>query len=142
MKIPMETFSSYVGETLMYCQCIEHDIKEIFLSFCKGQEEEFRKRIEEEKWTLGMTVTALKEIDHQSSKPLFQEVDYSILFSIVRLRNYYAHQVYLTFCYEDEEDRFEEAYNKAADRLISERKLLASLYGRVEDVRIFRTRAQ
>ena len=136
MIIQMNEFTSHVGEIMMYCQCIEHDIKEIYLSFFKDNREEVLHKMNEEKWTLGMIVTALKEADKAPRARLFDDPDYSILFSTVRLRNYYAHQVFLSFCYEIDEEKFEASYNQAAKRLLSERKLLSSLYGRVEDVRI------
>lgn len=102
-----------------------------------GDEEDNLYLMEKEKWTLGQTVTELKTYDESAGgTPLFTKEDYDILFQIVRYRNYYAHQVYLGFVYEDEEEKFERSFNKAADKAVADKKLLSSLYGRVEDARI------
>ena len=136
MKFPLQQFHAYVGEILMYCQCIEHDIKRIYAFMADGGVGENLQMMEEEKWTLGQTVTQLKEYDQSWKTPLFSEEDYGTLFKIVRFRNYYAHAIYLTFCYIDDDAEFEFNYNKAADRLIRDKALLSDLYGRVENVRI------
>ena len=136
MKFPLQQFHSYVGEILMYCQCIEHDIKRIYAFMADGGVAENLAMMEQEKWTLGQTVTQLKEYDQTWKNPLFSEEDYDILFKIVRFRNYYAHSVYLSFCYVDDEADFELSYNRAAERMLRDRTMLSDLYGRVENVRI------
>ena len=136
MKFSLQQFHSYVGEILMYCQCIEHDIKRIYAFMADGGVAENLAMMEQEKWTLGQTVTQLKEYDQTWKNPLFSEEDYDILFKIVRFRNYYAHSVYLSFCYVDDEADFELSYNRAAERMLRDRTMLSDLYGRVENVRI------
>jgi len=136
MKFPLQQFHSYVGEILMYCQCIEHDIKRIYAFMADGGVAENLAMMDQEKWTLGQTVTQLKEYDQTWKNPLFSEEDYDILFKIVRFRNYYAHSVYLSFCYVDDETDFELSYNRAAERMLRDKEMLSDLYGRVENVRI------
>ena len=136
MNITLQQFHGYVGEILMYCQCIEHDIKRIYAFMADGGVGENLLMMDEQKWTLGQTVTELKQYDQSWKTPLFSEEDYDTLFKIVRFRNYYAHNVYLTFCYLDDEAEFEWSYTKAAQRLLKDKALLSDLYGRVESVRI------
>lgn len=139
MNISLQQFHGYVGEIMMYCQCIEHDIKHIYAFMADGGVNQNLLMMDEERWTLGQTVTKLKEYDESWKSPLFSAEDYETLFKIVRYRNYYAHAVYLTFCYLDDEGEFDWSYDKAAKKLMEDRNLLADLYGRVENVRIHYT---
>ncbi|MBQ2070579.1 MAG: hypothetical protein II467_06595 [Bacilli bacterium] len=136
MIISLQEFHTHVGEVLMYCQCIEHDIHHIYAYMADGGVGEKLLKIEQEKWTLGQTVTKLKEYDQSWKKPLFSQEDYDILFIVVKYRNYYAHFVYPSFCYLDDEAEFEKTYNRAANKLLKDKETLSRLYGTVEDVRI------
>ena len=54
----LHDFHSYVGETIMFCQCIEQDIKFIYAGMLEG---DFDGNYEDiEKWTLGRTVKNCK----------------------------------------------------------------------------------
>ena len=136
MTISLPEFHALVGEVLMYCQCIEHDIKQIYAHMADGGVGNNLLLMDEERWTLGQTVTKLKECDQSWDDPLFSSKDYDTLFQIVRFRNYYAHNVYCTFCYLDDEAEFERGYNEAVTRLLRDKDILSRLYGVVEDVRI------
>ena len=136
MILDIEDFHNLVGKVLMYCQCIEHDIKHIYAFMADGGVSDNLLKIEEERWTLGQTVNELKQYDQTWDAPLFTEKDYELLFKIVHIRNYYAHTVYLTFCYLDDEKEFDYSFDKSARQLIVDEKNLSNLYASVEEVRI------
>ena len=59
-----------------------------------------------------------------------------MLFTVVRKRNYYAHAVYLSFCYiSDNEEEFQSCYQRAANELQKDHETLYDLYEVVEEVR-------
>jgi hypothetical protein len=133
MELP--EFHQRVGEILMYCQCIEHDVKYIYAFMADGGFQANMAKMEQEKWTLGQVVHALEAYDTTWDEPLFTEEEYQVLYEIVHKRNYYAHQVYLTFCYLDDDDDFEYSFNLAACNLLSDDEILSNLYDKVEDKR-------
>lgn len=67
----LHDFHSYVGETIMFCQCIEQDIKFIYAGMLEG---DFDGNYEDiEKWTLGRTVKNLQKLDNSDNKPYFHK---------------------------------------------------------------------
>ena len=132
----IEEFYSSVGEILMYCQCIEHDIKRIYAFLTDGGFEKNMIRIEQERWTLGTVVHALRDFEKDEEKPFFSASDYELLGEIVRIRNYYAHEVYLSFCYLDNEDDLNFSYERECKRITNDKTRLYDLYVLVEDTRI------
>ncbi len=135
----MESMNEYhlcVGEILMYCQMIEHDVKEIYAFMADGGYEENLRLLQEEKTTLGQTVTKLREVDTSWDKPLFSPEDYDMLFHIVSKRNYYAHQAYLSFIYVIGEEEIDQAYFRALSKAKADKEKLYKLYEAVEDVRL------
>ena len=132
----MEEFYAAVGEILMYCQCIEHDVKRIYAFMIDGGFEKNMIRIEEERWTLGTVVHALRDFDATLDESFFSPADYALLGDIVRIRNYYAHEVYLSFCYLDNEEDLERSFNAECRRVQKDRERLSLLYEVVEDARV------
>jgi len=68
----MEEWDDYhrlVGETLMFCQAIEHDVKAIYAGMLEGDYDQNLERIK--KKTLGQTLTLLKQLDESDGKPEF-----------------------------------------------------------------------
>lgn len=132
----MEEFYASVGEILMYSQCIEHDIKRIYAFLIDGGFEKNMIRIEEERWTLGQVVHELHDFDQTLDEPFFTPNDYALLNDIVRIRNYYAHQVYLSFCYLTDENDFERSFSSECRRVSADKERLSVLYEVVEDTRV------
>lgn len=132
----LETFHQKVGEILMYCQCIEHDVKCIYAFMADGGFKENMQRFKEEKLTLGQIVYMLKTYDQSWDKPFLSEEDYEILFEVVHKRNYYAHNVYLSFCYLVNEEDFDRVYEEECSLLLVDVKKLSYLYEKVEEKRI------
>lgn len=131
----IDTLHHDVGEILMYCQCIEHDIKCIYAFMADGGFERNMIKMDEERWTLGQTLHELKQYDQSWDHPFFSEEDYATLEEITRKRNYYAHTVYLRFSYLSEEADFERIFAKVCLEAKQDDDLLSSLYERVEDAR-------
>ncbi len=132
----LETFHQKVGEILMYCQCIEHDVKCIYAFMADGGFKENMQRFKEEKLTLGQIVYMLKAYDQSWDTPFLSEEDYDILFEVVHKRNYYAHNVYLSFCYLVNEEDFDRVYEDECSLLLADVKKLSYLYEKVEEKRI------
>ncbi len=136
MDFPIESFHKMVGEVLMYCQCVEENIRRIYAERMPGDARLNLLAIEEERLTMGQMVTKLMELDKELPHPLFEKEDYDMLFTVVRKRNYYAHQVYISFCYiSDNDEEFEQCYARAAKQLQEDQKTLYDLYEIVEEVR-------
>ena len=60
----LDNFHFMVGQTIMYCQVIEHDVKHIYAAMHVGDFYEDLDKIK--KWSLGQTVQKLKELDFNS----------------------------------------------------------------------------
>ena len=136
MAMELEEFHMHVGEILMYCQCIEHDVKYIYAFMADGGFKENMIRLEEERLTLGQIVHLLKEYDQSWEEPFLSEEDYETLFEIVHKRNYYAHHVYLSFCYLDDEEDFNYSFERESKTILKDLEVLSKLYDKVEDKRL------
>ena len=136
MDISMEEFHQYVGEVLMYCQCIEENIKRIASAMMQGDARLNRLRIEEEKMTLGQVISKMKEIDQGRKNAFFSQRDYDRLFAVTRTRNEYAHNVYIHFCYLNDPDEFENSFNACVKKVMKDKEWLFALYSAVEDARL------
>ena len=65
----LDRFNALVGDTLMYCQRVEHDVKIIYAAMLKGDFNQNLSLVAAE--TLGTVVTALKKLDKSDSRPTF-----------------------------------------------------------------------
>jgi hypothetical protein len=132
MITSLNDFHFYVGKTVMYCQCIEHDIKHIYAGMLAG---DFAGNLREiERWTLGQTVRELRALDHSDGHPYFTAQDYSLLSQVTDIRNYWAHTAYATFIY-GEGDEVAEKFRAAASRLWEDHTRLDRVYRGVERIR-------
>jgi len=126
-------FHVMLGETIKYCQCIEHDIKMIYAGMRGGDIRANMISIERE--TLGSAVTLLKEMDNQRSRPYFSYSDYGTLFGITRIRNYWAHQGYVDYIYQPRETvgrKFELQFQK----LTADHDQMKKMHEITENVRL------
>ncbi len=109
----LNDFHILVGETLMYCQRIEHDIKIIYAAMLDGNLTDNLKLVEKE--TLGTVLVALRALDESDKNPTFTKKDYALLKEIKNIRNFIAHQCYIEFLYQSEENfskKISENYKK------------------------------
>jgi len=98
----LNNFNMAVGETLMYCQRIEHDVKIIYAAMLKGDMNENINLVKRE--TLGTVFVALSALDNSDGNPIFSNRDYAILKQIKNARNFIAHQCYVDFLYLNDDD--------------------------------------
>ena len=97
MKI--EEFHYLVGQTIMYCQIIEHDVKLIYAGMLLGDFNENLNKIK--KWTLGRTIRNLEELDFSDENNYLLNDDYNFLKQMTEKRNHWCHQTYLNFIYDN-----------------------------------------
>ena len=128
-----EEFHKLVGETIMYCQCIEHDVKLIFAGMKAG---DFQGNLREiKRFNLGDVLKELETLDKSDNNPYFADSDYKLLNEIRMVRNYLAHEIYCEFLYllGEEQDL---AYERTCEKLQKENDQLSNLYKSVESVRM------
>ena len=77
-----------------------------------------------EKWTLGRTINELQELDNSDVKSYFLCGDYELLKSIEDIGNYYAHECYTEFVYEQNEE-LNKKFTKSIKRFINDHNRLA-----------------
>lgn len=93
----LEDFHKQLGETMLFCQCIEHDIKLIYSGMLKGNFDDNYSSVETD--TLGTIIRKLEKLDKSDGNPYFGKADYILLKDITEIRNYWAHQGYIDFIY-------------------------------------------
>ncbi len=82
----LNEFHFLVGQTIMYCQVIEHDVKRIYAAMHKGDYYENLERVD--KWTLGKCVQELKKLDFSDHDPYISASDYNFLKQMTEKRNH------------------------------------------------------
>lgn len=131
----LEAFQTMLGQTVMYCQVIEHDIKLIYAAMNPGDFEETFFTILREKWTLGQTVKRLEDLDASDGHLYLSRRDYGMLNEIAGMRNHWCHETFIEFIY-DQNFLTSEAYRLESLRLELDRNKLAGLYRTIEAVRL------
>jgi len=127
-----EKFHLLVGETIMFCQCIEHDIKVLYAGMLKG---EFTRNFASvNRKGLGTVVKLLSDLDNSDGNPYLGCADYKLLADIATIRNHWAHQGYVEYIYET--DKADAAFTRQYNRLNNDHNRLQKLYRLVEQVRI------
>ena len=129
----LDKFNLIVGETIMECQRIEHDIKLIYAGMLKG---EFEQNLREVKFLpLGNVLIDLENLDNADSSPYFSSNDYALLKDIKNVRNWLVHKVYMEFMYSEGEN-----WNKNLDfcfrKLTDFNARIKNLSNQVEQIRI------
>lgn len=133
MQIDLFTFHQRVGQTIMYCQLIEHDIKIIYAKKKGGEFDAAYSGIAEK--TLGQAVSELRELDVTRRLDFFTPEDYDILFSVAETRNYWCHTAYTDFAYE-KDFRNSKAYADACARLDTDSARIAALFKAVQKLKM------
>lgn len=129
----LQNFHRLVGETIMFCQCIERDIKYIYSEIVKGDFNKNYDMVAER--SLGSVLKKLKEQDNRDKHTYFTAKDYETLDTIRGIRNYWAHQAYTEFVYLIGQD-FDIEYSRCYSRLINDHNRLLKLSKIIEDVRL------
>ena len=128
-----EQFKIYHSETIMYCQCIEHDLKWIYSYMHKGDHYENFEKLG--KTTLGALVKKLKELDNSDGNPFISNDDYNFLKQMTEKRNYWCHQCCIDFVYEKNFLSSKE-YEKICNKLQRDHDRLERVSDSVEKVRL------
>lgn len=131
--VSIDTFNMAVGETIMNCQRIEHDVKMIFAGMLKGDFYANFDYIKKE--ALGTVLIELEELDNSDGKPFISPTDYKLLKEIKNIRNWLAHSAYTDFMYDTAEGR-ERNFAKACNKLADFHKRTKQLCDQVEKLRL------
>lgn len=77
----------------------------------------------------------MQKLDNSDGHPYFSYGYYELLNSIKDIRNYYAHECYTEFVYEQSKE-LDKKFTKSIKRLINDHNRLAKLYGLIEKARL------
>lgn len=132
-SLSYEQFKVLHSETIMCCQIIEGDLKWIYAFMHKGDPGENRSKVSN--YTLGQIVNKLKELDNSDGKPYVSASDYNFLSQMTEKRNYWCHQCYRDFLYEDNW-LFSKVYEKVCNKLQKDHDRLDIVYKNVEQLKI------
>ena len=129
----LEDFHFLVGQTIMYCQIIEHDVKRIYAAMHKG---DYYNNLEKvENWTLGKCVDELKKLDFSDNKPYISANDYNFLKQMKDKRNHWCHQAYQNFMY-NEQFLYSKEYADECKKLQKDNERFSIVYKNLENLRI------
>ncbi len=131
----LDKFHSMLGETIMFCQIIEHDVKMIYSAMCEGDMYETLNRIENARWTLGHSVKELKKLDFSDKKNYISASDYNFLSQMAQKRDYWCHKTYIRFIYNQNYTQSSE-YRKECQKLSHDNKKLSLVCKALESVRV------
>ena len=129
----LDNFNKLIGQTIMECQAIEHDVKLIYAGMLKGDFNKNFVTIKDK--ALGPVLVDLEKLDNSDGKPYFKRDDYELLFQIKDFRNWLVHSSYVDFMYKQGQD-FERHYNLTYDKLKQFYGRISVLGGQLEKVRL------
>lgn len=132
MQHALNNFHCLVGETIMFCQLIEHDLKLIYASMLKGKFEE--NLIEIEKDTFGLMIQKLEKLDYSDNKPLISKSDYRFLKQMSKKRNHWCHNTYVEFGYVTNY-LYSNEFNREFQKLEIENQQFKSLQKTLQQIR-------
>lgn len=130
----LDDFHRLVGETIMYCQCIEHDIKLIYAGMLKGDFAKNSKSVLI--LPLGPILEKLEVLDNSDEESYLSNSDYELLDKIRNIRNHWAHKAYTDFIYISNQQKYNEVFSKSFRRLQNDHNRLANLSQNIERVRL------
>ncbi len=129
----LEDFHFMLGQTVMYCQLIEHDVKHLYACMHIGDFYDNLNKISN--LSLGQTVVKLKELDFSSENPYISASDYNFLKQMTEKRNHWCHQTYQNFLYNQ---NFLGSYefNNECNKLKRDNEKLKIVQATLEKIRI------
>ena len=134
-KINMVTLNDFhrlAGETIMYCQCIERDIKLIYVDMLQGDFDENFQEIEDR--SLGSVLKKLEKLDNSDANLHLSTGDYAMIDKIRDIRNHWAHKAHVQFVY-SKNSSYDKNHLQQYRRLENDRNRLAKLSDGIENVR-------
>lgn len=133
MQYTLNDFHCLVGETIMFCQLIENDLKIIFASMLKGKFEENLVKIKKD--TFGKILQRLEELDYIDNNPMISKSDYKFLKQMSKKRNHWCHNSYLCFSY-IENYLFSNKFENEFKKLEMENQQFKSVQKTLEQIRL------
>ena len=131
--VRLDEFHYLVGETILECQRIEHDIKLIYAGMLKGELDENIKLVENK--PLGPVLKNLEALDYSDEHPYLSRDDYKLLNEIKDIRNWLVHKAYMEFLYLRDQ-QLDRAYQRNHRKLLEFHDRMTALGDNVENVRI------
>ena len=129
-----DDFKILHSELIMYCQCIEFDLKRIYSGMSTGDFDDNMDMLETSNF--GRTLMELKRLDYSDGNPDLSESDYELLNQIREIRNYWCHQCYIDYIYISNDYRRENEFQRLARRLSNEHNRLYNIHRRLEHLYI------
>lgn len=129
----LDTFHRLVGELIMYCQCIEHDIKLIYAGMLKGDFDTNFQEVADS--PLGPVLKKLESLDNSDGNPYLSTEDYSLLDQIRDIRNHWVHKAYTKFVYY-QDGLYDKNFLQQFRKLENDHNRLAKLSKSIEEVRL------
>ncbi len=128
-----ENFKILHSETIGYFQLIENDLKLIYSLMHTGNFYDNYNSLNNS--NLGIILKLLKELDNSDGKPLISNSDYHFLNQMREKRNYWCHQAYIDFVYND---NFENSvkYKKVCDKLQKDHDQINLVYQNVHKLKL------
>lgn len=128
----LDNFHFLIGQTVMYCQVIEHDVKCIYAAMHDGDYYDNLDKIQ--RLSLGQSVLSLKELDLAGKRQYLSSADYDYLKQITDRRNHWCHQTYQNFLYNP---RFLQSKEYAEECRLLERDnaRLSKVFDALEDIK-------
>ncbi len=129
----LREFHRLLGKTVMYCQCIEADVKMLYAAMHKG---DFAKNYETvSKKPLGDILIDLRELDRTDDDPFLADRDYDFLLQMKNKRNHWCHEAYVRFMYLPDFPS-SAPYEEECERLLADCEQLARVSQRIERIRL------
>ncbi len=128
-----DTFKLIHSELIMSVQYIEQDLRIIYSTVKPGKYKENFSKVD--KVPLGRILNELQELDEDIGHRNFSDKDYKLLDEIREIRNYWCHQCYLDFHYEENPVEHQRKFQKVAERLHYDELRVFGLYEKIEKLR-------
>ncbi|MCR5024754.1 MAG: hypothetical protein K6A90_10540 [Lachnospiraceae bacterium] len=133
MEMDYDLFKMIHSELIMSVQYIEQDLRIIYSTIKHGNYEDNYALVDSA--PLGKLLKELHEVDEALGYSKIKEKDYELLDQIREIRNYWCHQCYLDFHYEEDPIKHEQKFKAVADRLRLDELKVYDLYEKIEKLR-------
>ena len=128
-----DIFKRYHSEIVMYCQCIEHDLRLIYSYMHKADPAGNLDKLS--KYTLGNLISELRKLDNSDGKPNISRDDYNFLMKMTPKRNYWCHRCFEDFIYNNNWE-YSTRYSKICKQLEEEHAEFKRVSGILEEIRL------
>ncbi len=127
-----DEFKILHSELIMYCQCIEFDLKRIYSGMSEADFDDTMDMLETS--NLGRTLKKLKTLDFSDGTLDLSESLYEDLNEVREIRNYWCHQCYIDFIYITDAEIKENEFQMLSRRLENERNRLYNIHRLLERI--------